>query len=63
MSIKRKLKKLQCQTPKEDSEFCDCDNQIKTIEPGDPQPPETCEMCCKPLFIIAVTSREMRGEN
>ncbi len=62
MSIKNRLKKMESQIIKEDSEFCGCDGQRSHREPGEPPLPEICEFCGKPLFIIHVTSREMRGE-
>jgi hypothetical protein len=62
MNILNRLKKLQNQIIKEDSEFCVCDEQRSHREPGEPPLPETCEFCGKPLLIIHVTSSEMRGE-
>lgn len=62
MNIKNRLKKMEIQIIKEDSEFCGCDEQRSYREPGEPPLPETCEFCGKPLFIIHVTSPTMRGE-
>jgi hypothetical protein len=45
-----------------DAEFCGCEKQSNVILPGDAPFPETCELCGKPLLIVVVTSREMRGE-
>jgi hypothetical protein len=62
MNIQSRLKKLQNQIIGNDSEFCDCEKQRNVREPGEPPFPETCELCGKPLLIVIVTSREMRGE-
>jgi len=62
MNILNRLKKMESQIIKEDSEFCACDEQRSHREPGEPPLPEICEFCSKPLFIIQVTSPEMRGE-
>jgi hypothetical protein len=62
MNIKNRLKKMESQIIKEDSNFCGCDEQRNHCEPGEPPLPEICEFCGKPLLIIHVTSPEMRGE-
>ncbi len=62
MNIRNRLKKMEIQITKEDSEFCGCDEQRSLRLPGEPPLPEICEFCGKPLFIIHVTSPEMRGE-
>ena len=62
MNIQNRLKLLEIQIIKEDSEFCDCDEQRSHREPGEPPLPEICEFCGKPLFIVVITSPEMRGE-
>jgi hypothetical protein len=62
MNIKNRLKKIQRQVIKEDSEFCDCEKEIITVVliptadggqttlSGEPytEPPEFCETCGKP---------------
>ena len=61
MHIKSRLKKMEHQIIKEDSEFCDCEKAPQTIVliptadgkgmvDGKPyeEPPEFCEMCGKP---------------
>lgn len=62
MNIKNRLKKMESQVIKEDSEFCGCKRENNVRLPGDPPFPETREFCGKPLLIIHVTSPEMRGE-
>jgi hypothetical protein len=62
MNIQNRLKKMESQIIEEDSEFCACYKQRNVREPGDAPFPETCELCGKPLLIVVVTSREMRGE-
>ncbi len=62
MSIINRLKKMESQIIKEDSNFCGCDEQRSLREPGEPPLPEICEFCGKPLFIIHVTSPEIRGD-
>jgi hypothetical protein len=62
MNIQNRLKKMESQIIEEDSEFCACYKQRNVREPGEPPFPETCELCGKPLLIVVVTSREMRGE-
>ncbi len=62
MNILNRLKKMESQIIEEDSEFCACYKQRNVREPGEPPFPETCELCGKPLLIVVVTSREMRGE-
>ena len=62
MNIQTRLKLLESQIIKEDSEFCGCDEQRSHRAPGEPPLPEICEFCGKPLLIIHVTSPEMRGE-
>ncbi len=62
MNIEHRLKLLENRIIKEDSDFCDCDEQRSHREPGEAPLPEICEFCGKPLLIIHVTSAEMRGE-
>ncbi len=62
MNIQNRLKKMESQIIKEDSNFCGCDEQRSHREPGEPPLPEICEFCGKPLLIIHVKSPEMRGE-
>jgi hypothetical protein len=62
MKITNRLKLLENQIIEEDSEFCACYKQRNVRVPGEPPFPETCEFCGKPLLIINITSRTMRGE-
>ncbi len=64
MNIQSRLKKVEKQIgfSEPGAEFCGCEKQSNVILPGDAPFPETCELCGKPLLIVVVTSREMRGE-
>ncbi len=64
MNIQSRLKKMERQIgfSENDAEFCGCEKQSNVILPGDAPFRETCEFCGKPLFIIHITSAEMRGE-
>jgi rRNA maturation endonuclease Nob1 len=62
MNIQNRLKLLENQIIEEDSEYCGCKKQRNVRKPGDAPFPEICEFCGKPLLIIHVASREMRGE-
>jgi hypothetical protein len=64
MNLQSRLKKVEKQIgfSENDAEFCGCKKQRNVREPGDAPFPETCELCGKPLLIVVVTSREMRGE-
>ncbi len=55
MNIKSRLKKMESQLIKEDSEFCACERDVSVIMPGDAPFPETCDICGKPLLIRVVT--------
>ncbi|CAN5363118.1 hypothetical protein BH10ACI1_BH10ACI1_19350 [soil metagenome] len=65
MQLKNRLRKLEKQidVSATNSDFCGCERQTIVRLPGDPPIPETCESCGKPLFIIYITSAEMREEN
>ncbi len=64
MQLKNRLTKMEKQIgfSEPGAEFCGCEKQSNVILPGDAPFPETCELCGKPLLIVVVTSREMRGE-
>jgi hypothetical protein len=42
-----------------DPNFCACGTK-SVYDPSDGPPPAICELCAKPLYIVTVTSREMR---
>jgi hypothetical protein len=52
MNIQNRLKLLEIQT-KEDSEFCDCEKEVKfriiTCPEDDIESPGVCEFCNKPM--------------
>jgi hypothetical protein len=55
MNIKNRLKKLESEIVKEDSEFCVCEGGITIRMPGDPPFPEVCEICGKPNLIKVIS--------
>jgi hypothetical protein len=55
MNIKNRLKRIEAEIIKDDSEFCECDRGVNIRLPGDPPFPEKCEICDKPLFFRVVT--------
>ncbi len=59
MNIKNRLDNLENKTVTYDPNFCACDKKTVYV-PGDDPPPAICELCAKPLYIVTVTSREMR---
>jgi hypothetical protein len=62
MKIQQRLDNLESKKIIRNPNFCAC-NRKRHFEPGDGQPPSFCELCAKPLYIVNITSREMRGEN
>ncbi len=53
MNIKNRLKKMEIQITKEDSEFCGCEKEVKfkiiTCPEDDIESPGVCEFCNKPM--------------
>jgi hypothetical protein len=52
MQLIQRIKKMENRITKEDSEFCDCEKEVKfkiiTCPEDDTQTPDTCEVCSKP---------------